>query len=458
MGYGKNTGEPRRPAWAPILSFIWPGLGQLYLRRRRAGIALAAVMAVALLAALALAAGGAGAVLAAIVDPLAATAIVSCVVVLGVVRVVAILDAARSSTRPSPSRRGQRSIKVLAVGLALVVVASHVALALVAYDMHVATARIFTGDTPQPTLTPGTGQASESPGPSSSGDLGSAPPAVPPTGSRLNVLLIGADSGTGYNHALTDSMIVVSVDKATGKVAMVSMPRDLARFKLYNGRMWGEKLNALVTLANMRPSEFPLGGLGTLTKQIGFMLGIQINYYAYIDLGGFKKLIDAVGGIDVTVDSDIADSTYDMGGGQIGFYLTAGRHHLDGRLATAFVRSRHGPDGSDFTRARRQQQVLIGLREKLSDPAMLTRLPAILEAAPGVISTNYPPSKVGELLALSQQLGDPAISRVVLGPPYAIHPPTSSTGGSYILTLVEEKVRALSVLLFGADSAFFGAN
>ena len=458
MPPSKGASWRRRPVWAPVLSFLWPGLGQMYLGRRRAGIVLAAGMAVGLFAAVVLVGGGVGAILAAIVNPQTAAFIVSWVAVLGVVRVVAILDAARPGKSPSPSRRGQAGVAALAIGLSLAVVVSHVTVAWVAYDAHVATAQIFGNDPAQTSPGPDAGLPSGSAIPLGSDYLGSAPPAVPPTGSRLNVLLIGADSGTGYRHALTDSMIVVSADKATGKVAMVSLPRDLARLRMYNGKIWGEKLNALVTLANNRPSEFPLGGLATLTKQVGFMLGIPVNYYAYVNLAGFKKLVDAVGGVDVTVDSDIADSTYDLGGGQIGFYLKAGRRHLDGRLATAFVRSRHGPGGNDFTRARRQQQIIIGLREKLNDPAMLTRLPDILAAAPDVISTNYPPSKVGELLTLSQQLGDPTIERVVLGPPYAVHPATSSTGGSYILTLVDKKVKALSVRLFGSDSAFFGAN
>ena len=75
---------------------------------------------------------------------------------------------------------------------------------------------------------------------------------------------------------------------------------------------------------------------------MSYLVGIPINYYAWMDVGGFVKMIDAVGGIDVNNPEVIADPTYDwLDGSPHGFYLSAGPHHLDGRDALAYVRSRH---------------------------------------------------------------------------------------------------------------------
>jgi LCP family protein required for cell wall assembly len=284
------------------------------------------------------------------------------------------------------------------------------------------------------------------------------PYATPATrASRINVLLTGVDSAAGRAHALNDTLIVASIDPVTHKVAMLSFPRDIANFPLWNGNgMFSGKINSLMSYARQHPKEFPDGDLQSLIKELGYLIGAPIHYYAAVDLDGFRRLIDKAGGVDVDNARAINDPVY---GGwtdkrPIGFTLSAGMHHLDGQTALAYVRSRKGPGDTDFSRARRQQQLLVALTRKLADPAMLPRLPDILTVAGGTVRTNFPSDRLGEMISLSRAIPDDQITQVVLGPPYARRPATSIT--TYTLEIDFAKFAALSIKVFGPDSAYVG--
>jgi anionic cell wall polymer biosynthesis LytR-Cps2A-Psr (LCP) family protein len=167
-------------------------------------------------------------------------------------------------------------------------------------------------------------------------------------------------------------------------------------------------------------------------------------------------MINLVGGVDIVNQRSINDPTYDWFDGTYGFRLSAGAHHLDGRNALAYVRSRKGAGDNDFTRANRQQELILALKDKLASPATLAKLPELLKAAGNTVKTNVPPEKAHDYLELADSIDPANITRVVLGPPYAFHPPTSSTGGIYILRLNEAKIAELAVELFGTDTRYFG--
>jgi LCP family protein required for cell wall assembly len=247
-------------------------------------------------------------------------------------------------------------------------------------------------------------------------------------------------------------MIVVSVDPTTGEVAMVSFPRDIADFRLSNGGRYHDRINSLMGYALRHPDKFPAGGLPTLTQELGYLLGIPIHYYAAVNLDGFVEMVDAVGG--VTVDNPRAINDPNYGGwtdGRVGFRLSKGRHTLDGQTALAYARSRKGTGDNDFTRARRQQQLLVALSRRLADPSMLPRIPTLLDAASKTIRTNVPPGIVPEMLDLARTIDGKGIKRVVLGPPYARRGPDPSR---YVLILDEKKLAEISIRLFGDDSAY----
>jgi LCP family protein required for cell wall assembly len=336
--------------------------------------------------------------------------------------------------------------------MVVLVLLSHAAAANVAWSFYQAGSKIFTASN----------DADVSPPPATSDSVAILPVATPiatpaTAQSRINILFLGIDSSERRTHALTDTLMVVSVDPATGAAAMISFPRDIADFPLWSGGTYHGKINALMTDAERHPEKYPDGGVTTLTKELGYLLGVPIHYYAAINLDGFEAMIDRVGGVTIQNDTEIDDPNY--GGwkekGRIGFHLSAGRHTLNGETALAYVRSRKGLGNNDFERARRQQQMLVALEHKLSDPAMLPKLGDLLDDATRTITTSFPPDRLQEMLAIGRSIDDGKINRKVLGPPYALRDTSAS---DYRLVLVPKKLAALSVALFGSDSRYSTAT
>jgi cell envelope-related function transcriptional attenuator common domain len=449
MGPTPPPGDrPRSRGIAALLSFIWPGLGELYVGRRARALvfALPVVVLAALVAWQAL--GGLEILGLRMLDQSVAAFVLVVVVVLGFWRAGSVVDAWRSAGQGRSSTRPSRGFLVL---LLVAVLAMHGLAGWYAYAFYDAGGRIFVGNTPTASPNPGTS------GGATDGDAGTTPSPSPspfaPT-SRLTILLTGIDSGHGRVHVLTDTLLVVSVDPVARTAAMISMPRDVSSFRLFSGLTYYDKINSLMTYAGEHPKGYPDGPMGTLTKELGFLLGIPIDYYAVLSLDGFQELVDLVGGVDVDNPKQISDPRYDWFDGTSGFYLSPGPHHLDGRNALAYVRSRQGIGDSDFTRAARQQQVLVDLRQKLTEPAMFMQLPALLDAGARLIRTDFPVNQVPDILTWSRQIPETSIQRFVLGPPYSVHPPNTTTGGTYTLKLDMAKVKALSIKVFGAESAY----
>jgi LCP family protein required for cell wall assembly len=267
-------------------------------------------------------------------------------------------------------------------------------------------------------------------------------------GDRVNVLLVGVDWKPGRGEHLTDTMLVVSLDPATGHTAMISVPRDMYGVKLPDGRTFNSKLNALLISATIDKKDYPLGGVETLKQTIGNLLGIRISYFAAINLLGFKQAVDAIGGVDVNVTRAINDPTYiDEYEHHTGFYITVGMHHMDGHTALAFVRSRKGIGDSDFTRAARQQQILTAIRNKLSAGNLLTALPGLMDAVKNTISTDVPSDQIPALAQAVQDANTANVDRAVIQPPLVT--PATGPGGAYILVPDFEAILALGQRLMG---------
>ena len=269
-------------------------------------------------------------------------------------------------------------------------------------------------------------------------------------GERVTVLLVGIDYAPGRDTHLTDTMLVATIDSATGEGAMISVPRDLYGVPLPDGRAYNAKLNSLMVTASENPDEYPLGGPGTLKAVIGDLLGTQIHYFAAIDLDGLRQVIDTVGGIDVSVARTVDDPEFhDPFTNQIGFYLEAGDHHLDGSTALGYVRSRMGVGDSDFTRAERQQQVLTAIAEKLTSGNILVTLPGLLDAIRDNLATDIPSARIPDLAAEGQAADLGALERHVLTPPEFVTPEPFSAAG-YILHPELDAIRELGDRIFGS--------
>lgn len=434
-----------------MLSAVWPGLGHGYLGRRRAAVLFALPPLIAVLLIVAWAAlGGIERVAVGLFTPTLSLTMVVLIGLLGVWRLVAMADAYLSASGRGirTSRRGG-AVLAAAIGVVLVF---HAGAVYYAWSFYDAGRQIF--------VDPGTAQAEPSPSGSfdPAQDFNATPAVTPETASsRITILLTGIDSGGTRDHALNDTIIVASVDPVAKTASLISFPRDTARFPLYSGGTYTGKINSLMTYARLHPQQFPDGPANTLVKELGFLLGIPVHYYAAVNLDGFVKMIDAVGGVDVVNPRLINDPTYGgwTNGHAVGFYLTAGKHHLDGQTALAYVRSRKGAGDNDFTRAARQQQLLVALAHKMTDPSVIVKLPQLLQAASGAIRTNFPADRASEMLSLAKEIPSDAITRTVLGPTkYATRPPYSETGGVYLLELKMDEVAKLSVSLFGSDSAY----
>ena len=444
----------RSAALAAFLSFLFPGLGHAYLGRRRAALVFALPMLLALVAIGLELLGGIDSTLAYLISPSGSMNALVLILLTGAWRLIAMMDAVLVVRRQSGIRVPAMA---LTGALLAVVLVTHAAGAYVAYSVYDAGSRIFVGEGPDGTPPPAPSGGSQDASPSPSDEFVATPLATPQTASsRINILLTGIDSAAGRDHALTDTLLVVSVNPVDHSVVMLSMPRDVSNFPMYNGRTYTGKINSLMTWAAAHPSDYPDGPFPTLIRELGYLIGVPIHYYAAIDLMGFKRMIDVVGGVTVDNPRVINDPLYDWLDGTSGFYLKAGTVTLDGRTALAYVRSRQGAGDNDFTRAARQQQLLVALRAKLVSPAMITKLPAILQVAGDTVRTNLPTDRLDEFIALARGVDTSAIQRYVLGPPISLHPPTSSTGGIYTLQLQMDRMAKLSVELFGSDSRYAG--
>lgn len=204
-------------------------------------------------------------------------------------------------------------------------------------------------------------------------------------------ILIAGNSADDIGHsgaALTDSIMVVSINKNTNHVTLTSVPRDL--WVYIPGYGYG-KINA----------TYAYGGMDLLEEVIETNLGVHCNYNSLVNYTALKEAIDAVGGIDITVASSDArglyDSSVDYTTSEALVNLTNGTHHLDGQQALNLARARgngygsYGYAQSDFTRMQYQQQILLALLTKASNASVIANPIAagkIISSLGSNISTN----------------------------------------------------------------------
>ena len=212
------------------------------------------------------------------------------------------------------------------------------------------------------------------------------------TGKYTNFLIIGIDTRGTTDGLNTDTLILASYNYDTHNVVMVSIPRDLS-VEIGKDSKWYNKINAVYAFTKEESDDTK--GLQELQRTVEELTGTEIQYYAMVNFDGFTQVVDAVGGVDINVENSFTDYTYPLGNGYQTVSFKAGIQHMNGDTALKYARSRHSSDnneGSDFMRARRQQKVIVAVKDKILSTETLTSPKAIT----GLISSVADNIKVSQ--------------------------------------------------------------
>jgi LCP family protein required for cell wall assembly len=261
------------------------------------------------------------------------------------------------------------------------------------------------------------------------------------TPTRESVLIMGSDARPDELRrgqvGRTDTLMVLVADRATPRLATVSVPRDLWVAIPGHGE---ERINA----------AYELGGSQTAKQTVSNVLGQRIDRFAVIGLQGVRDIVDAVGGIDISVEQPIHDDAYPTDDyGYMTVDIPAGPQHMDGETALEYARTRH--QDSDFGRQMRQQRVLSAVRQAvLFKPWNWWRLPAVVAATQRALTTDVTPlDAIAIGAAVLRNPGDP--DRLVIDT--TLTTPFVGQGGAYLLAPRPELRPAVARFLGGASAS-----
>lgn len=262
---------------------------------------------------------------------------------------------------------------------------------------------------------------------------------------RTTVLIMGLDVRPGARALRADSLIILTLNPQTNSAGMLSIPRDMA----VRDPMTGEtvKVNTIYGLGEIR--GYQGGGPEYMRQTLSEVTGYPIDYQVTVNFAGFKQIIDLIGGIDIDVPKDIIDDKYpteDYGTEQL--FIPKGRQHMDGELALKYARTRHGD--SDYGRAARQQQVIMAIKDKVTQPgqmaALLPRIPGLAIAMANSVQTNMPVERAIALARALDKANLENVTRVVVDS--KMGKVTEDPKWGYLLTPDMNKVRAAAEAIF----------
>ena len=489
MSTPQRAPRSRSAFGAAFLSLVFPGLGHAYAgaAARALGFAAAPLLLTALALGIVLRVDRAT-LLGMVVNPTALTIIFIGNILAMVYRVVAAVDAwqvarflnaadASGGGRLGRARMPLHPISIAGLlGVILVMGIGHVAVA--RYDllgMRVVNC-IFTEETiadceqlpdtvgaagpseaPTETAAPGESEvpaeptdAVPTPVPSAVGTLA---PTLPPWDGkqRLNILAVGVDAresdASSFN---TDTLIVISIDPVTHQVAMFQVPRDMvdvpvpANARALWGSTYGGKINSWYNQNRNRTDLWPgksvqSRGFNALKSLLGELYGLDIRYYVKVDFGGFRDAVNTLGGLQVNVQMPVYESLYPSRVGSLTrLYIPSGPQHMSGAEALRYARSRHR--ATDFDRGRRQQRVLISLKDQTSIQAILANLDQLITDIGRSVKTDIPVGELPKMLSLAESVDTKNIRSYVFSPfVYAQEYANSSRG--YIITPNLSRIR-----------------
>jgi LCP family protein required for cell wall assembly len=267
---------------------------------------------------------------------------------------------------------------------------------------------------------------------------------------RTNILILGIRGENDPNGGLlSDTMIIASIKPEENKAALISVPRDLwVEMPEHN---YYQKINYAYALG--QKENYGGGGLACSKKIISDISGLPIHYAFSVDFAAFKEIIDTLGGVTIYLDKPFSDP-FRFAEGTIS--LPAGSQNIDGETALLYARARYG--SSDFDRARRQQQILLGIENKAMNLGVLAnplKITAILKTIGKHVRTDMELWELQELLEIKKEMDNPEIIRKVFdtseqGLLYA-----SNIEGSYVLLPIGDnfdEIRKTCRDIFKVDS------
>lgn len=232
---------------------------------------------------------------------------------------------------------------------------------------------------------------------------------------RVTILLLGLDFRdweSGRDYSRSDTMILLTLDPLSRTAGILSVPRDL--WVAIPGFKHG-KINTAYYLG--AAYKLPGGGPGLAVKTVEQFLGVPINYYAQIDFGAFVQFIDELGGIKIDVPEPI---TIDLlgSGSATKKTLQPGVQVLPGEWALAYARARY-TEGGDFDRAQRQQQVIMGIRDRILSldmlPILLNKANILFQQLASGIHTNLTLDEATKLAVIAARIPEENIQRGIIG-------------------------------------------
>jgi LCP family protein required for cell wall assembly len=264
----------------------------------------------------------------------------------------------------------------------------------------------------------------------------------------MTVLALGIDGNENYLYGLSDVIRVVRVDFVKPKVTVLAMPRDLwveiPEIEEPYGITHG-KLNQAYFYGTpgMGYYDGPGAGAGLLARTLDLNFDLLVDHYGAVSMQTFVKMVDAVGGIDIYLPTDVDgtpvdDKTEDMG------YFYAGQQHFTGDQALRFSRIRKRYNA--FTRTSNQNMVLCALKDKVTSPAVVPKIPQIINAFQDSILTDLSPEQLAQLACLvpkldSENLIFTAIPEDLLSPGRVYSPQQKAE--TYVLKADYNEIRAV---------------
>ena len=266
---------------------------------------------------------------------------------------------------------------------------------------------------------------------------------------RYNILLLGVDAAADREGIRPDSINVASIDAETGRTVVFGLPRNLVGVpfpsssplaKLYpDGFRCDEEcmLNGVYTLGQEHADLYPgrEAGLAAMKEAVAETLGVELNYYAMVDLAGFQNLVDATGGISLDIGKRVPIGGV---GSEIYGWIEPGKNvHLDGYHALWFARSR--ADSDDYERMTRQKCVMAAMAKQLDPGTVATRFVDLAEAGSDIVRTDVGADQLPELVELAIKGKALPIESVNFAPPLIR---TSSPDFTLIRRTVTETIDA----------------